>query len=67
MNIPCEDWLIYSCPRCNKVLAREDIGLRSIGESLFPTNGTKVEVKPGQAPRLVCTCGKVLLLMEGRL
>lgn len=55
-----------SCSSCGKVIARED-RRRTRQGTLVPLSGTKLETSAKQAPRLICPCGKITVLLQGSL
>ena len=53
----------HKCPRCGKAIAREgrkDGLLRPVGGASLSTHGDV-----GQAPRVRCPCGRVIILLRG--
>jgi hypothetical protein len=57
--------VIYSCPKCGKVLANESRA-RTPGQQLTPLAGVKVKVRPGLPPLLRCPCGRYVAVEEDK-
>ena len=57
---------IHSCPKCHKVIAREDYRHKSIPE-YTPLAGAKIEIRHNEAPLIRCRCGERVLLLKGSL
>ena len=53
----------YKCPGCKKVIARESWPKK--GYSLALMSGVKVTLEPNMAPRLICSCGQLVILLKG--
>lgn len=54
------------CENCRRLVLKTD-RRRKIGHQLIAMNGAELENFPRQAPRLRCMCGRVIVLLEGRV
>lgn len=54
----------YACPDCRRPLVRVD---RRCKQPLRAVGGASLDLRPGLAPRVKCSCGKTLVLLEGKL
>ena len=54
---------IHVCSACKKVIARQD-GRRKNSGHLALLSGAKLMLRKGEAPRLRCSCGKVMILLS---
>lgn len=56
--------MTLTCRGCRTVILKEDRRFKV--NRLQPRNGARLEQRVGMAPRLVCRCGVVTILLEGR-
>ena len=54
----------HDCPSCQRTIAKED---RRRRKPLIPTAGVRLVERDKEAPRLVCVCGKVVILLRASL
>ena len=53
----------HNCPGCRTLVATED--RRRKINWLRPFRGAALDLRAGQAPRIKCQCGKVMIFMRG--
>ena len=52
------------CPRCENYIAKYD-RRKKLEEQLIATYGAYLSQEPKQAPKVICPCGMVVILLEG--
>lgn len=58
--------MMHKCPSCKKNIARED-NRRIKKGVMIPLAGARITQNIGEAPRIKCLCGKVIILLKGSL
>lgn len=55
--------MVYSCPSCRKVVAKEERRKHSHG-SLVKVGDAQLVIRSGEAPKVRCSCGKCIILLK---
>ena len=58
--------LVHSCPKCRRMMAKQDRRVKK-HDGIIPFKGVNLTVKENEAPRLKCSCGKVIILLKASL
>ena len=54
----------FYCPKCNKLACKVFTHPTWTGPSYRPSPGVTVQTPEGQAPRVQCRCGQVIILLR---
>ena len=60
---------LHYCPSCDKPIAKDSLEFArhewSLEKTIVPLNGATLEQREGEADRIKCSCGRVMILLQG--
>lgn len=60
---------LHYCTGCDKPIAKDSLDFArhewSLEKTIVPLNNATLEQREGEADRLKCSCGRVMILLQG--